>query len=331
MKRELNTFDWIIFLIICCLAGITVGIRASFGQTPVEQTMHTASQFQSWEDELRQREQLIAERNAQQLTANRQAAAALAERIQAHNHDVQQRLQQQQTAATQRETALKAILKTQQEKAALQRLHQGMQMQAILERFQPAVPSRQTNNIPERAYGYSDKTVPEQSAPSPEIKPPTESPYRTIPQAVPPTTIQILQQPAPLATVAPLTTRIKTTINGIDQIETQAVLPSELEVKQLDAVKKIADNGVIIAQQRLGLEQRDITARTALASLSIWKHFVLWGLVLSIPFLMTIFWMIRRMALGWHSWQQDKLDYKLKELASAERQIAMSNKTFRSS
>ncbi len=340
MKRNITLLDWMFVLMIFFLAGMAIGVRASYGQRSVEQAFNNASEFQSWEDELRQRERLVTERNAQQQAANQQAARALTERIQAHNQQVQQReqrlrqqyeqhLQGQQTDAIQREEALQTQLKKQKEQAALEHLHQGMQMQALLERLQSTERIQQAKNIPERAYGYAEKPVPEKQNQPAQIK----APVQPIPQqqSQPSTTVLLFQQPAPPPPVVPQTTQLKTIVNGIDQIETKVVLPSRLEVDQLEAVKKIADNGVIIAQQRLGLEQGDMTSQTALAQLSVWKEFVLWGLMLSIPFLLTMFWIAKQAAVGWHAWQQNKLDYKLKELASAERQIAMSNSTYHSS
>ena len=67
-----------------------------------------------------------------------------------------------------------------------------------------------------------------------------------------------MPQPTPLPPVAPQDSRIQTTVDGIDHIETKAILPEHLVVDQLDAIKKIADNGTLIAQQRFAVEQYKI-------------------------------------------------------------------------
>lgn len=135
------------------------------------------------------------------------------------------------------------------------------------------------------------------------------------------TTITVIQQPPPLPTPippAPQDTRIQTTINGIDQIETKAILPEHLVVDQLDAVKKIADNGTLIAQQRFALAQYQINQEAELEYLRIVKSFVLWGFLLSIPFLLTSYWILKHVFAGYRAIKQDHLAYKLKELESAE-------------
>lgn len=143
----------------------------------------------------------------------------------------------------------------------------------------------------------------------------------------PQTMITIIQQPTPLPTVAPpapLDSRIQTLVNGIDQIETKAILPERLAVDQLDAIKKIADNGTLIAQQRFAVEQYKINSDAQLEWLRIAKSFVLWGFLFSIPFIVTVYWITRNIAVGWRNWQKEVLEFKQKELESAER-ITMSD------
>ena len=133
------------------------------------------------------------------------------------------------------------------------------------------------------------------------------------------TIVQAAPQPMPLPTVAPQDSRIQTTVNGIDHIETKAILPERLAVDQLDAIKKIADNGTLIAQQRFAVEQYKINSDAQLEWLRIAKGFTLWGFLFSIPFLLTLYWIAGNIAKGWRSWQKDKLEYKQKELETAER------------
>ena len=140
---------------------------------------------------------------------------------------------------------------------------------------------------------------------------------------------QAVPSPAPvepllLPTVQPVeaATRMNTTVNGIDDIRTRAVLPEHLTIEQLHAVKKIVDNGVLIAQQRFGLEQYEMETTHQVSRLRETKSFVLWGLLLSIPFLMTSYWGLKRLAIAWRNWRRDFLEHKLRELESVERQIA---------
>jgi hypothetical protein len=142
------------------------------------------------------------------------------------------------------------------------------------------------------------------------------------------TTITILQQPTPLPPVVPQDTRIQTTVDGIDHIETKAILPETLVVDQLEAVKKIADNGTLIAQQRFAVEQYKITSDAGLEYLRIVKSFILWGFLMSIPFIITAYWVFKNLLSGYHTLQKERLEHKLKELESAERQIAMTEKQF---
>lgn len=135
------------------------------------------------------------------------------------------------------------------------------------------------------------------------------------------TMITVIQQPTPMPipTVIPQDSRIQTTVNGIDHIETKAILPEHLVVDQLDAIKKIADNGALIAQQRFAVEQYKINSESQLEWLRITKSFVLWGFLFSIPFILTIYWITRNIALGWKNWQKEIFEFKQRELESAER------------
>lgn len=138
----------------------------------------------------------------------------------------------------------------------------------------------------------------------------------------PQTMITIIQQPTPLPTPAPIApqdSRIQTTVDGIDHIETKAILPEHLVVDQLDAIKKIADNGTLIAQQRFAVEQYKINSDAQLEWLRIVKGFTLWGFLFSIPFIATVYWIVSQVVKGWLGWQQTKLDYRQKEIETAER------------
>lgn len=138
----------------------------------------------------------------------------------------------------------------------------------------------------------------------------------------PQTLITIIQPPTPLPTVAPpapLDSRIQTIVNGIDHIETKAILPEHLVVDQLDAIKKIADNGTLIAQQRFAVEQYRINSDAQLEWLRIVKGFTLWGFLFSIPFITTLYWIISQTVKGWLGWQKEKLAYKQKELEVVEK------------
>lgn len=133
------------------------------------------------------------------------------------------------------------------------------------------------------------------------------------------TIVQAAPQPTPLPTVAPQDSRIQTLVNGIDHIETTAILPEHLVVDQLDAIKKIADNGTLIAQQRFAVEQYKINSDAQLEWLRIAKGFTLWGFLFSVPFLLTVYWIIANFCRGWREWQKDKLEYRQKEIEAAER------------
>ncbi|GAK59400.1 hypothetical protein U27_06384 [Candidatus Vecturithrix granuli] len=135
------------------------------------------------------------------------------------------------------------------------------------------------------------------------------------------TMITVIQQPTPLpiTTIVPQDSRIQTIVNGIDHIETKAILPEHLVVDQLDAIKEIADNGTLIAQQRFVVEQYKINSDAQLEWLRITKSFVLWGFLFSIPFILTFYWITRNIAVGWRNWQKEVLEFKQRELESAER------------
>ena len=140
------------------------------------------------------------------------------------------------------------------------------------------------------------------------------------------TTITVIQQPTPLPTLVPQDSRIQTTVNGVDNIETKAILPERLGVDQLEAIKKIADNGTLIAQQRFAVEQYRINSEAQLEWLRISKSFVLWGFLFSIPFLLTLHWIGRNILAGWRDWQNARMEYKLKEWETSERIVRESHK-----
>ncbi|PIE33025.1 hypothetical protein CSA56_13300 [candidate division KSB3 bacterium] len=135
------------------------------------------------------------------------------------------------------------------------------------------------------------------------------------------TTITVIHPPSPPPVKAPQDTRIQTVVNGVDQIETRAILPEHLVVDQLDAVKKIADNGTRIAQQRFGLEQYKIQEELKLEYLNIVKSFVLWGFLMSIPFLLTGYWILQRILISITAMRQQPLNAQPK-LARTESQSA---------
>ena len=208
-------------------------------------------------------------------------------------------------------------------------------VRSMQEQYTGALP---TGNQPPTAdrqlpTASADRQLPTASA---DRQLPTASADRQLPTAsadrqlttAPADRLLIVEAPTPIATIAPLESKIYTTINGIDHIETRAILPENLSVEQLEAVKQITDNGALIAQQRLGLEQYQIGGNSQVSRLQVLKAFVLWGLLLSIPSLLTLSWIVRKIVLGWRSWQQEKLVYKLKELESVERQIAITERQF---
>ncbi|MCP4405536.1 MAG: hypothetical protein GY801_50565 [bacterium] len=128
------------------------------------------------------------------------------------------------------------------------------------------------------------------------------------------TTITVIQQPTPIPVAPPQKSSIQTTVNGIDRIETQAILPEQLAVDQMEALKKIADNGTLIAQQRFGLEQYKLNQEMELEYLRLVKSFVLWGFLASIPFLLASYWIFKNVFSGYRTLQNDRCAYRLKEL-----------------
>lgn len=136
------------------------------------------------------------------------------------------------------------------------------------------------------------------------------------------TTITIIQQPTPLPTVAPpepQDSRIQTVVNGVDHIETKAILPERLAVEQLEAIKQIADNGTLIAQQRFAVEQYKINSDAQLEWLRIVKSFTLQGFLCSIPFVFAVYWVVSQAVKGWLGWKKEKFAHERKELEIAER------------
>ncbi|MCP4403362.1 MAG: hypothetical protein GY801_39400 [bacterium] len=139
------------------------------------------------------------------------------------------------------------------------------------------------------------------------------------------TTITVIQPPTPPPVTPPQNTSIQTTVNGIDRIETQAILPELLAVDQLEAVKKIADNGTLIAQQRFGLEQYKINQEMELEYLRLVKNFVLWGFLASIPFIVASYWILKNVFSGYRTLQKDQREFKLKEDEVSHRVIYENN------
>ncbi len=124
-------------------------------------------------------------------------------------------------------------------------------------------------------------------------------------------------------------------IIGTDQIRTMTILPQQLSTEQADVIRNMTETGVALAQQRFAIEQFRIQADTELAWLRITRNFILWGLLVSIPFILTMYWMAKNMAVGLHGWQKEnaeqrlkqqraEYEFKLRELQSAERLIAES-------
>jgi hypothetical protein len=135
------------------------------------------------------------------------------------------------------------------------------------------------------------------------------------------TTITVIPPPTPVPAAPPQHSRIHTTVNGIDRIETQAVLPEQLAVDQMEALKQIADNGTLIAQQRFGLEQYKLSQEMELEYLRLVKSFVLWGFLASIPFLFTSYWIFKHLFSGYRSLQRDRNEYALKEQELTDKMI----------
>lgn len=141
--------------------------------------------------------------------------------------------------------------------------------------------------------------------------------------------VTVIQPPA-VVTVLPADTRVQTTVDGIDHIEFKAILPESLSQEQLDAVNKIALNGKVIAEQRLGLEQHKINTEAAveqyainteseLEYLRIVKGFTLWGFLMSIPFIFTVYYISKQLLIGWSQLVETRLKYKLREIEGVDR------------
>ncbi len=127
-------------------------------------------------------------------------------------------------------------------------------------------------------------------------------------------------------------------IVGMDQIQTMTILPQQLSSDQADVIRNMSETGVALAQQRFAIEQFRIQADTELAWLRITRNFILWGLLVSIPFILTMYWIAKNMAVGLRGWQKEKMEHRLRqqqaehefelqELHSAERLIAASDET----
>jgi len=125
-------------------------------------------------------------------------------------------------------------------------------------------------------------------------------------------------------------------IIGADQIQTMTILPQTLSSEQAAAIHNMTETGVLLAQQRFAIEQFRIQSDAELAYLRITRNFTLWGVLVSIPFLLTISWIVKNAAISLHSWQREnqelrlrqqqaERDFKLQELQSAERLIAASD------
>lgn len=279
----------------------------------VEEAMLEAANVQTWKQHLRQREAVLNHRDAsiqQQIRQQQQANTHLQQDVVRRESALQQQFQHLQQESATREAVLQQQLDQQQEAIASNRLQQGMQpANALYEVMQ----RQQQQPSPQSTPDLNDHSIFLQG-----VAPKKPQAHKT--------NILVFQAPTPLPPPTlpePLDTRIQTTINGIDQIETTAILPDTLQVPQLEAVKKIADNGVIVAQQRFVVEQQKIGSAARLSRLRITKSFVLWGLLLFIPLLLTLSWMVRKAVGGWQQWQREKLAYKVKELEAIEGQMAV--------
>lgn len=133
---------------------------------------------------------------------------------------------------------------------------------------------------------------------------------------------QVLPTPAPIIPKQDIRTAFE--IQGVDDIEIKGILPETLDANGLDAVKNFVQSGTLVAQQRFAVEQYKINSDAQLEWLRITKSFVLWGFLFSIPFIVTVYYVTRNIAAGWRNWQKEVLEFKQKELESAER-ITMSD------
>ncbi len=326
------------FVILGTLLFCSIPVIA---HSSAENLLKKASDLETWRQQLRYYEQQLAGREEtvfgklevlqQQYQQGMQQAAgrenALRRQLRqqqenAGNRAFQTELQQQQKEARQREAALQRQLEEQRARTAYARLQQGMRSSTLQNLLQDRQ-SQASGQGPqqEKSSGDADKRIPRESPTHAESVSGWTQPALPPAHPQPSTHIVIFEAPIPIATVAALESKIDTTVNGIDNIETKAILPENLSVEQLEAVKKITDNGTLIAQQRLGLEQFQLDTSTQLSRLRVVKGLVLWGLLFSIPTLLTLYWIVRNIALGWREWQQEKLSYTLKELERVERHI----------
>ncbi|MCP4459567.1 MAG: hypothetical protein GY816_16320 [Cytophagales bacterium] len=92
-------------------------------------------------------------------------------------------------------------------------------------------------------------------------------------------------------------------------------------------------NGKVIAEQRLGLEQHRINTDAAntqyainteaqLEHFRIVQSFTLWGFLLSIPLVIILLKAIKWGFGEWKALSKMKIEYKLKEIAAAEKLVA---------
>ena len=323
------------FIVLCLMILVVVSPVSAWWweKTPeqyqsAEEGLKQAATLDGWRQQLQQRETALMQRESsltQHMQQQQQQHEGQIGEFQQREAALAQQLQQQQTAVQQQQHAQEELQQQLQREAWLRRLAQQQARFSLQEQVQK---TPQTPSETHSAYGYADNvrpgstTLPDtQGAALPTVA-------GTQAGSPPHTTIMVVQQPTPLPTLQPQDSRIHTIINGIDQVETTAVLPQHLDVDQLGAVKKIADNGALIAQQRFAVEQYRIDSTSKLEWFRISKGFVLWGLLLSIPFLVTLSWIARNALRGWRDWQRDRLTYKLQELESLERQIVMSEKHF---
>lgn len=134
------------------------------------------------------------------------------------------------------------------------------------------------------------------------------------------------EKEAALPPEIPVETGIQTIIEGVDDFETRVIFPQQITQEQLDFAKYIIENNASIFRQRLTIEQQRIHSEVELEYLRIFKNLLLWGVFLSIPLSLTVYWIFKNLSKEYRALQQQKFDYKLKELESAERQIALSEK-----
>lgn len=138
------------------------------------------------------------------------------------------------------------------------------------------------------------------------------------------TTITVL----PAATARPFAsqpnTQMPTQIKRSPQGATELLLSDELVAEQTQLITKITEHDTLLAQQQFALEQYKISTAAKLERLRIVLRFIVWCLLVSIPLLGTFYWGLKNIWHAYHALQKEKLVYQLQELASAERQIALS-------